>query len=177
MNVHFFLFLYSLAHRTEWLDTVIIFFADPFGNVFLGLLVGAMVLFLVNGSRDRSFTVLIALSAAGLAWLTSSWLKDVFQIGRPFLTLDTVSPLFLYGNNDSFPSGHAALFFALSIFLYTRERFLGGLSLLVAVLVSISRVAAGIHWPFDILGGAVLGCVIALAIGSLYDRIKARTRS
>jgi undecaprenyl-diphosphatase len=69
--------------------------------------------------------------------------------------------------SSSFPSGHAAFFFALSTVLllynkkfYPRPKFWWGAGLfffLASFLISIARVFVGIHWPSDILAGAAIG--------------------
>jgi undecaprenyl-diphosphatase len=57
----------------------------------------------------------------------------------------------------SFPSGHAAFFFALATTTAVFDRRLGILLLIGAALVSLARVAAGIHYPSDVLAGALIG--------------------
>jgi undecaprenyl-diphosphatase len=64
---------------------------------------------------------------------------------------------------SSFPSGHATLFFSMAAGLYSISRFVGTVSLLyVLVIICIPRIYTGLHFPTDIIGGAVLG------IGTAY---------
>jgi membrane-associated phospholipid phosphatase len=65
---------------------------------------------------------------------------------------------------DSFPSGHATAAFAIGglLVLGLRSLALTVLVLLVAVLASLSRAVVGVHWPLDILGGALGGWLSAL---------------
>ena len=58
---------------------------------------------------------------------------------------------------SSFPSGHAAFYFALSTIIYFYNKKAGLLFLFASFLISISRVFVGIHWPFDIFAGAIVG--------------------
>lgn len=61
--------------------------------------------------------------------------------------------------HQAFPSGHTTTIFALTqvIALHYRSRALKYILLLIAILVAISRIVVGLHWPLDICGGAVLG--------------------
>lgn len=80
---------------------------------------------------------------------------------RPFIALG-FEPLISYAANASFPSGHAAFLFALGAFLWTFNRRVGWWLLALAFVNGIARVAVGLHYPTDILGGALIG------IGSVY---------
>jgi undecaprenyl-diphosphatase len=63
----------------------------------------------------------------------------------------------------SFPSAHATFFFALSIIVYKENKTSGIVFLILSSIMGMARVAAGVHYPFDILGGAIMGIIIGLA--------------
>jgi len=91
--------------------------------------------------------------------------KDVFSLPRPLAVLPegTVHVIGPGHRRGSFPSGHTSTFFLLvGIWaLSTRHRLLSVLLLLPGVLVGISRMAVGVHWPSDVLAGAALGWITA----------------
>ncbi len=66
-----------------------------------------------------------------------------------------------HAGGGSFPSGHAAFFFALATGVFFYRKWWGVLFYAAALLISFSRVAAGLHWPSDILAGAVIGILSA----------------
>lgn len=82
---------------------------------------------------------------------------------RPFEILNIPS---LIGNSTSgsFPSGHAAFFFALAMVVFSKNRRWGMWYFILAALNGLSRVFAGVHWPLDIVGGALLGLLSAQLI-------------
>jgi undecaprenyl-diphosphatase len=68
----------------------------------------------------------------------------------------------------SFPSGHAAGSFAFAFFVLALQRQAGAILVGVAVLVALSRVALGVHYPSDVLGGAVLGAAFGWTAARIY---------
>lgn len=60
---------------------------------------------------------------------------------------------------SSFPSGHAAYFFAIAFVVWLRDRKIGGILILGALLFSFARIFLGVHYPLDILGGIVAALI------------------
>ena len=88
---------------------------------------------------------------------------------RPFSALSVQQLL----TNDawSFPSGHAAFFFALATVAYLYNKKWGIAFLIAAILIGLARIAAGIHYPSDILGGALIGIGVAYATFYIAHKI------
>jgi uncharacterized protein (TIRG00374 family) len=142
----------------------------------LGLVMGwfALTWWLIN--RRAAFGIGIA---GTLAWFAARWAKVLIHRGRPQDFLPDVrffelEPFSGYG----FPSGHATFSAACAAFLYYQlprpyRRWL----LLISLLVGISRMYLGAHFPLDIVGGwalgAILGSSVALVMGTSYKTLKA----
>lgn len=145
-------------------DIVITFFASFL--IWL-LFVGLLVLWLIDG-RIKKEEVLHALLASLIAWVLAEVIKRFFPTLRPFqanghqiLTLTT--PM-----DGSFPSGHSAASFALALTIWLHDRKTGWIFLIAALTIGIARVIGNVHYPVDILGGALVGVLVALAVEKLH---------
>ncbi|CAN5309426.1 hypothetical protein BH10PAT1_BH10PAT1_6260 [soil metagenome] len=124
---------------------------------------GLIVLWFIDGKIKKE-QVVHALLASFIAWTIAEILKQVFHTQRPF-ELNHASTLVLALPNDpAFPSGHAALAFALSVTIWLHDRKVGILFVILAILVGWARVAANVHYPIDIIGGGLIGIIVALVI-------------
>ena len=112
--------------------------------------------------------IIVVLSSWGLVGL----LKDAFAVPRPFEALPGVSTLIDMPSGWSFPSGHTTMAFALATTVLLlhhkhrpkREVWFIVLLYVVAIFVGFSRVYVGVHYPLDVLAGAVLGILAPFAI-------------
>ncbi len=160
MDITVFRTLNSLAgHGTFW-DQLIVFFGS-YAQYPIGLALVIIALWPMR--RYRMF--IAAFGAAIVARLGVKTLIILFvHRARPFLDLADVRNLIgtdISENFQSFPSGHAVFFFALAMAVYLYDRRSGFWFFVAATLMGIARVAGGIHWPSDIVGGALIGILTA----------------
>ncbi len=150
----------DLAKQNIWLDRLAVFFADYAGYVLVIILVLA---FIFKSAKLGRFMVLIALiSAAVSRGIITTIIRFFYHHPRPF---DVLAVKQLIPENDySFPSGHAALYFALSMGVYFYNKKLGAAFFVVSALMGVARIFVGVHWPADILGGALVGVITALLV-------------
>ncbi|KKQ08185.1 MAG: Bacitracin transport permease protein BCRC [Parcubacteria group bacterium GW2011_GWB1_36_5] len=168
MNNQIFFFFYNLAHQSAFFDNLVIFFAVyfPFIVIFLAgifLLMHheifkAESIFQILMQKKKE--LLLAFLSSFLAYFLAVILKLLFHTSRPFLDLPNVQALFSE-TGFAFPSGHAAFFGALGVALFLTHKKAGYIFMFFAFIIGFSRVIAGIHFPIDILGGFVLGVIVA----------------
>ena len=70
----------------------------------------------------------------------------------------------------SFPSGHASSSFAAALTIYFYFKGMGIFFLVVAILIAISRIYHFVHYPSDVIIGAILGIIIAIVTKNNYDK-------
>ena len=97
----------------------------------------------------------------------SGALKDWIGRDRPPLVDPDPEPLVSLPVTHSFPSGHATVSFACATTLALAVPRLQVPLYALAALIAFSRVYVGVHYPLDVLGGAVLGVGIAIALRML----------
>lgn len=149
MDYYFFNLINGLAGRWAVLDGIGVFFAQYLDYVLLFLVFGIL------GSRKR--TVFQMLSAAVLARFgIVELIRFLLPRARPFVE-NNVNLLITHEASPSFPSGHAAFYFALAAAVFFHDKKIGLWFFLAAFLVSLARVFVGVHWPSDILAGAIVG--------------------
>lgn len=127
-----------------------------------------------NMDKKKGFVIFSTLLTA---LLSMQVLKAIFRVDRPFvkhpelISADRVETATGY----SFPSGHstgASSFFSLIFSLY-RNRLLRTISVLLIILIPLSRLYLGVHWPLDVAVGIILGicftCFVSPLFSKLYD--------
>ncbi len=137
-------------------------------------------------SGNQLFVPLVLLAAAGLIWrgrgkaawfllllalavgvtdgLVCNTLKHAISRVRPCATLENVRLLVGCGGSGSMPSAHAANWFAVVMVAFLFHRRSWRVTLPLAVMISFSRVYNGVHYPSDVLAGAILGAGTGFAV-------------
>ncbi|HEY6836497.1 MAG TPA: phosphatase PAP2 family protein [Gaiellaceae bacterium] len=113
------------------------------------------------------FFLVLAADLVGEA--LSYGLRDWIGRRRPPLVYPEPRPLVHTPHSGSFPSGHATIAFACATVIAWRAPRLAFPAFALAAAIAWSRVYVGVHWPLDVLGGAVLGTLIAIALLTLAE--------
>ena len=172
-----FYFFNGLAFRSSAFDALIVFFA-----VFLaywmvaGICVLAAATFFPRYAHIRRKNIEIALVSLASALIARFGVAELIRffyfLPPPFEMVTDMNQLLFREGGGSFPSGHAAFSFALAAvvaFYYPR---VGMLFFAAAILMGAARVAAGAHWPSDVLGGAIIGIIVGILTVFLTRRLR-----
>lgn len=171
MNLDLYIFnlIHGLAEKWVWLDFLGVLFAKYFEYFLLACLLA----FLAVNFKKYWKMVLGALVSAGLArFMIAEIIRWLWFRSRPFVALDFTPLIDKSPDEASFPSGHASFYFALSTIIYMYNKKAGILFYIASFLIVASRVFVGIHWPSDILAGAMLGILIGWILNKLFPLIK-----
>ena len=178
LNNQIFFALYSLAHQSVFFDKVFVFFAQTF-PYFVVLGAGIFLLFhhevLPSKNPFKIFKqkwkeIVLVFFAGGFAWVISHFLKTIFHTLRPFVEFSNVHNL-ISETGYAFPSGHATFYMALAFAVFLTHKKAGYWFMFFALLIGLARIIVGVHFPIDILGGFILGALIAYLVRFIYDKI------
>lgn len=138
-------------------------------NLSEALFVAALVFVFVfaNGERRRAWrrAALAGMLSAGVALAIAKAISELVGRARPFVVEPHGVHLFTgHAADPGFPSDHATGAFAVAMAIYLRNRAWGTVALVAAAVLSVGRVAIGVHFPSDVLAGAALGCGVALVL-------------
>lgn len=145
------------------------YFGDP--SFWLGFLFSFLLfyLFLEKKSREKvKWVMLFLLPTIIISYISVFFLKEIFKVERICIGESHCPETY------AFPSGHATVIFAFfaTIFIVFRKNPKIYLPfLLLAILVSYSRIALGVHTISDIVGGALLGLTVAFSWYIFFSRV------
>lgn len=157
----FLLFLQESV-RNPILDKVMQFVTSLGDAGFLAIL-ACIVLLCIKKYRRAGAAASLSLSLDFL--VVNLVLKNLVARIRPYDVFEELILITRRPSDLSFPSGHAGACFAVAsvLFLCLPRRF-GIPALVTAALISFSRLYVGAHYPTDVLGGILIGCVTGWAV-------------
>ena len=163
----------------------IMYFFTCLGNagIFWILLALALLTVLPKKYRKVGLTMAIALILSLI--MCNGVMKNFYHRVRPFVTDPTLQETELYGifatiHDWSFPSGHTSASFAAAVSMFMWYKKEGTGALIIAALVSISRLYLTVHYPTDVLASLILGSLygviayfITVALFNKFPKIRA----
>ncbi len=110
----------------------------------------------------RSVGIVIVCAQVIGVVLTNGLLKHLVARHRPFYKLKRLKPLIKLPTDWSFPSGHTTSSVSASLLMVCMLPFYIGIpAVLMGAAIAFSRMYVGVHYPSDILGGAIMGALCA----------------
>ena len=151
---------------------------DPFMKLYtqlgntgmLFIFLGLLMLFFPS-TRKAGFSALCAM-VIGLI-VVNFTIKPLVARDRPWLVIENFVNLVPEHDPNSFPSGHtnAAFAFALAVCLSAPKRWMKITAVCMAVVMGLSRLYVGVHFPSDVLAGAVIGSLCGLLGAWVVDKV------
>ncbi len=117
-----------------------------------------------GGDRKWKLASASALGSAALALLVNQAIGHLWHRARPYETHPSAHVWTAKSADPSFPSDHASAAFAIACSVLLFDRLAGALFLAAAVVVALGRVVVGVHYPGDVLAGALVGLGCALLV-------------
>lgn len=187
LDIVVFRWLNAWAGLNSFLDFLIVFRALYLWYVVMAVVIAFVLVtffhtFRAYQRRNTELFIVAFLSAAIARFIVTEGIRFLYYRPRPYLSLDGVRVLKhqLFGHmatSSSFPSGHAALAFAVATavaFYYPKTSIL---FFAAAFSIGVGRVAVGVHWPSDVLGGAFVGVGTVLLVRWAFNRLRENKRA
>ena len=161
--------------RNDFLDPIVKFVTHlgDHGYLWIGLL---LILLCIPKTRKAA---LIGAATLLLTFIvTNLWLKPMIARTRPYEVIEGLTRIIEKQGDRSFPSGHTANSMAVGVSLWLISRKYeilgdkklyfpkpaGWVVLILSILIGLSRLYVGVHYPTDVLGGIVLGVICAFVV-------------
>ena len=161
--------------RCSILNVIMVFFTTIANAGAVWLVLGAAML-IWKKYRLRGLTVLICIAVYTV--IGTLILKNLIGRPRPFIAMPDLLVLVHKSSGFSFPSGHSGASFAAA---YAIARGFGvhgaAPAYIAAAVIAMSRVYVGVHYPSDIIAGAVIGTISAAFAYAITTRIAERVKA
>ena len=155
------------AFKWFWFDFLGVFLA----NYLVYFIVFFLLLFLLKLKKNWWMVLKAIISAVIARFVIVEIIRWIHPRPRPFIA-ENINLLVDKVNQFAFPSGHAAFCFGLATIVYFYNKKIGILFFLLAFLVSVARVFVGVHWPLDVLAGALVGIFTGWLINKIFNKNK-----
>tara|TARA_B100001142_G_scaffold119358_1_gene121412 strand:+ start:5296 stop:5886 length:591 start_codon:yes stop_codon:yes gene_type:complete len=166
-------------------DIIFTFLHQPYKNIwFIIIILSIWIYFIYKHKKNRLILILILPLGIFITDKIGDSIKDFELRNRPYMTINNEEINLLvkvkktedgkYKNTrsskKSFPSNHSAniffIYFILSILYPNKNKYF----LFIAMIIGISRIYVGVHYPFDVISGAAIGLSIGFVIKKILIR-------
>lgn len=159
--------------RVPWLTPIVVFITS-LGNAGIFWVILSFALLLSKKTRWIGCISFLALFAS--LFINNLLLKNLVGRIRPYDACSTLLPLVTKPADYSFPSGHTGSSFASACVLYHHlPKKAGILALVLAALISLSRLYVGVHYPSDVFVGMMTGIVSSCLAEWVFQKYCIRT--
>ncbi|MCI8700644.1 MAG: phosphatase PAP2 family protein [Clostridia bacterium] len=122
----------------------------------------ALILILKTKTRKCGILIVIALFLGLL--IGNLLLKNIIARPRPFIVDKTINLLIKIPEDYSFPSCHTMASFEAAIIIFLHNKKWGISAIILAILIGFSRIYLFVHYPSDVVFGAILGSLISIVV-------------
>ncbi len=157
----YFINLINAKIKNKYLDIFMYRITDLGGAIFITVFTLALVIF---GSPINKLVGVEALIALCLSQIIVHSLKKLLSRERPYKIVEQLNTFGIDLSDYSFPSGHTTASFSLATTLALNNPRFSIIVLFLAMLIAISRIYLGVHYPTDVAAGIILGVGCAIIV-------------
>jgi len=155
--------------RSVWFTPVVIFVTNlgKAGFIWIVLTIGLMLL-----KKTRMTGIMCAVALIIFWVLNNMILKNLVARPRPYDVIHELIPMVPRLHDFSFPSGHTASSFAVAAVIHNKLPKWFGISVLIlAILIGLSRLYLGVHYPTDVIFAMFEGIFIGCLAKRIVDNV------
>lgn len=154
-------------YHQSLLNHIMIFFTNLGDNGIIWIFI-TLILILNKKTRKIGFLALISLIFNAL--IVNVVIKPLAHRPRPFSEMKDILLLVKAPKDFSFPSGHTSASFTMVYIIYKNLRKYFIPTLIIALLISFSRLYLSVHYPSDVIAGLILGLFSGFLAQKFYDK-------
>lgn len=170
MNIEAFRLINNLANKNKVLDWIMIFFSKDVMYMFMIVIVIIFLLGIKKNNLEYRKIVISTLLITIISLVLNYAIGRIYYEDRPFVC-NSVNLLYPHLKNASFPSKHSIGTISIALGLSKCNKSVGRLLMILSIIVGLSRVYVGHHYPLDVIGAYI----IAFGVNCSYN-LKLRTR-
>ncbi|PEF22871.1 undecaprenyl-diphosphatase [Bacillus pseudomycoides] len=159
-NIDAFRWINDLGKQNPSLNPMMVFVAE---YMLYALVLGVLIYWFTRNNKNRMMII-----QGGLAFIVAEIIGKIvgqfYSHHQSFAVLPNVNQLVEHEIDNSFPSDHTILFFSICVSIWLVRKKEGWLWLMLAFCVAISRIWVGVHYPIDVVTGALVGIISALFV-------------
>lgn len=173
MDIYLFRLINNLANPDTILGKIGIY-TTRYLIYILGVLAIVFVLIVFRKKWERFWIAFKIFLTLCFAYVVNQVIGYIYFRPRPFVDLEAVNELIRKSPFDkSFPSDHTGGAFAIAFAVFLINKKWGSVFLAIALVIGISRVFVGVHYPFDVFAGVLTGLLGAILAKWLIEWYKA----
>jgi undecaprenyl-diphosphatase len=154
--------LFIQDHLRGGLVNAVMLFFSALGTAGLIWIAAGIAMLITKKYRRTGILLLVYLA---VTWVLNDLvIKNLVQRPRPYLSLPELRVLVPLRSDFSFPSGHASTSFACAFVMTRMNGRRWAWVYIVAAMIALSRLFVGVHYPSDVLAGALFGTLSAAAL-------------
>lgn len=142
------------------------YFSIVLSYIFVCLIPLVLVLWIVFKEERKMFSFSLLFLSTFTTWLVSEIIKNVTRIGRP-----VIENLMIVEKGFSFPSEHSSLSMVIAIVVLSINKKAGYFLIFISLLIGISRIILGVHFPIDVFAGWLVGLIVGMLFVKLFKRV------
>ena len=174
MDLEFSILYFLQGLHQPWLDKLMVAITT-LGEE--GLIWIVLALAMLCTKKYRTCGIGVAISLVLMLLTGNIFLKHLIMRDRPCWIDTTVELLVASPSSYSFPSGHTFASFVSAVTIFLHHKKEGIVALVLAVLISFSRMYLFVHFPTDVLASVVLGTGIAIGVYFAMKRVKIKSKA